>query len=111
MTDPTDIETPENQVIDRLTAGQQEAMERFEAAGQAMVEGWDRSREELAGFVAERIRQDLDAQSALLRSHSLDDVRLVQAHFVETAVSQYGNEMVRLMGLSRDLAVRCLGRS
>jgi hypothetical protein len=105
------IESPEDRIIDQVTLSQQEALERIEATGNAMLDGWERSREEITDFIAERIRQDLETQAALMRCRNLGEVGAVQAKFIGTAVAQYGDEVTRLIGIGRELAARSLGKS
>ena len=62
-------------------------------------------------FLAERIRQDLETQAALLRCRNLGEVGAVQARFFGTAVAQYGDEVSRLLDIGRELATRSLGKS
>jgi hypothetical protein len=105
------IESPEDRIIDQVTLSQQHTLERVEAAGSAMLDSWERSREEITDFIAERIRQDLEAQAALMRCRNLGEVGAVQAKFIGTAVAQYGDEVQRLLDIGRRLAERSLGRS
>ena len=100
----------EHRIVDRVTADQQEILEAAESTGQAVLEATDATRESLVDFVAERIRQNLDAQGALLRCQSLGEVRAVQSRFLRTAVDQYSGETSRLIALSRSVAARGLAR-
>ena len=105
------IESPEDRIIDQMTLSQQEALERIETTGNAMLDSWERSRDEITEFLAERIRQDLETQAALLRCRNLGEVGAVQARFFGTAVAQYGDEVSRLLDIGRELATRSLGKS
>ena len=91
-----------DRLIDTVTASQQEALETIESASQAMLE-LIRGAREITDFVAERIRQDLDTQQAFLRCRSLDEVREVQARFVQTALDQYSAETTKLFKLGGDV--------
>ena len=104
------IESIEDRIIDRVTADQQEILEAVKSTGQAVLEASDSTRESLVDFVAERIRQNLDAQAALLRCHSFGEVRAVQSRFLRTAVDQYAGEASRLIALGRTVAARGLAR-
>ena len=105
------IESVQDRLIDTVTATQQEAIETIELASQAMLEMFSIARVEIADFVAERIRQDLDAQQAFLRCRSLDEVRDLQVQFVRTALDQYGGEAAKLMRLGGEVATRTLERA
>ena len=109
-TDPEDIASPQDQLIDTVTASQQEVLETAEAAGQAMYQGLTQVQRGIADFVAERIRQDMGTQQEFLRCRSMDDVREVQARFFRTAIDQYSAEASRLLKLGGDLAGRSLDR-
>jgi len=100
----------EHRIVDRVTADQQEILEAVESTGQAVLEATDATRESLVDFVAERIRQNLDAQGALLRCQNLGEVRAVQSRFLRTAVDQYSGEASRLIALTRSVAARGLAR-
>jgi hypothetical protein len=104
------IESLQDRLIDSVTTSQQEAIETVESAGQAMIEMFTRAQAEISDFVAERIRQDLDAQQAFLRCRSLDEVRDVQVNFLRTALDQYGGEAAKLMRLGGEVAARSLDR-
>jgi hypothetical protein len=94
--------------IDGITISQQQAMQTMEAAGQAMMEGVTRLQRELADFVSERIRHDVETQQALMRCRSFDDVRDVQTRFFQTAVDQYSAEANRLMKLGSEIVHRSI---
>lgn len=104
------IESVEDRIIDRVTAEQQELLEAVEATGQAVIEGTDSTRESLVDFVSERIRQNLDAQAALLRCQSFGEVRAIQSRYLKTAVDQYAGEASRLIALGRAVAAKSLVR-
>ena len=97
-------------VIDTVTATQQEALRSIETAGAAVLEGVGRVQREIADFVAERIRNDMDAQSAMLRCKTLGDLRSVQVDFVRTAFDQYSSEASRLLRLGGEMMTRSLDR-
>jgi hypothetical protein len=106
----TEIQSVQDRLIDSVTAAEQEAIESFESAGQAVVEGFGRAQREIADFIAERIRQDLDTQQAYLRCRSFDELREINIRFVRTAVDQYGGEASRLFKLGGEVAARSLER-
>jgi hypothetical protein len=105
------IESLQDRLIDTVTVGQQEAIESIESAGNAVFEALSRAQSEITEFVTERIRQDLDAQQALLRCRSLGEVREVQVSFVRTALDQYGGEAAKLMRLGGEVAAKSLDRA
>ena len=104
------IESIQDRLIDRVTSEQQEVLEAMQSTGEAVLEGVNSTRRSIADFLAERIRQDLDAQAALLRCRSMGEVREVQGRFLRTAVDQYAGEASRLLQLGREVAARSLAR-
>jgi hypothetical protein len=105
------IESPQDAVIDNVTALQQEAVETVEHAGATLLEGVGRVQQEIAQFVSTRVREDLETQQQLLRCRSLDDLREVQFRFVKTAMDQYSAETARLMKLGSEMLSRSLERA
>ena len=109
---PTEAElsSAADTVIDTVTATQQEAMQTMESARSAMMEGMSRVQREIADFVSERIRQDMETQQALLRCKTLDEVRDVQSGFFKTAMDQYAAEATKLMKLGTEIVARSFDR-
>jgi hypothetical protein len=105
------IESVQDRMIDAVTASQQDVLHSIDSAGHAVLDGMRRTQREISAFVAERIRQDLDTQSALLRCRSLDEVRDLQVRFFRTAVEQYSSEAVQLIGIGREMAARTIERT
>jgi hypothetical protein len=83
-----------------LASAQEDALHVVEHTGTAMVEGFAEAQKEIAEFLSERFRQDLETQSDLLRCRTFDDIREVQTHFFRTAMDQYAAEATRLMKIS-----------
>ena len=97
-------------VADAVTATQQEALEGIETASAAVLAGMGSVQREIAGFVADRLRSDLDAQSALLRCRTFSEVHSVQTEFLRTAYDQYATEASRLVRLGGAMLTRSLDR-
>lgn len=104
------VEFPADALIDNVTVGQQEAMETANAAGAAIFDGLGRVQREIATFVADRVRQDIETQRAFLNCRTLDDVQEVQRRFIRSAMEQYAAETTRLMSLGREIMTRSTGR-
>jgi hypothetical protein len=105
------VESPQDAVIDNVTALQQETVETVEHAGATLLEGVGRVQQEIAQFVSTRVREDLETQQQLLRCRSLDDLREVQFRFVKTAMDQYSAETARLMKLGSEIMARSVERT
>ena len=93
------------------TKTQQQAVESMERASASMLTGVTEMQKEIAGFVSERIRQDLETQQELLRCRTLDEVREVQSRFFRTTLDQYSAEATKLMQLSTEVFTRSLDPS
>jgi hypothetical protein len=110
MEEETFFASPADDAIDAATHSQQEALESIETAGSTIIFGLTRVQREIAGFVSERISQDLEAQRAMLRCKSLTDIQSIQTRFLKTAVDQYAAETNRLWKLGGEFIVKNQGR-
>ena len=90
------------------TRTQQQAVASMERSTGSMLTGLTEMQKEVAEFVSERIRQDLETQQELLRCRTLDDVREVQSRFFRTTIDQYSAEATKLMQLSTEVFTRSL---
>jgi len=59
----------------------------------------------VTSFVAERIKEDVKTQHALLHCRSLPEVQQVQAEFLQTAFDQYRAETGKLIKMTGTMAV------
>jgi hypothetical protein len=85
------------------TRTQQQAVKSMERFGASMLSALTQMQKEIAGFVSERIRQDLETQRELLRCRTLDDLREVQSRLFRTTLDQYSAEVTKLMHLSTEV--------
>jgi hypothetical protein len=114
MADSLDAETvisTTRESIAVATKTQQQAMETMERASASVFTGVTEMQREIAEFVSERIRQDLETQQGLLRCRTLDEVREVQSQFYRTTLDQYSAEATKLMELSTEVFARLLDPS
>ena len=88
------------------TRTQQQAVELMERASASILTGVTEMQKEIAGFVSERMRQDLETQQELLRCRTFDDVCEVQSRFFRTTLDQYSAEATKLMRLSTEVFTR-----
>jgi hypothetical protein len=88
---------------DELAVVQERALQSLEATGTAMLAGLTKAQKQFSDFVAERIRQDVEAQAELLGCRTLEDVRDVQARFFKTAMDQYATEATKLMQIGVEM--------
>jgi hypothetical protein len=93
------------------TRTQQQAVASMERSSSSMLTGLTEMQKEIAEFVSERIRQDLETQQDLLRCRTLDDVREVQSRFFRTTIDQYSAEVTKLMQISAEVFTRSLDLS
>lgn len=61
---------------------------------------------ELMTFVADRIKEDVKVQHALLHCKSLPEIQNVQAAFLQKAFDQYQAETGKLVEMSGEMAVK-----
>jgi Phasin protein len=92
--------------IAKAAKTQQQAIGTMERAGASLLTGLTEMQKEIAGFVSERIRQDIEGQQELLRCRTLDEVREVQSRYFRTAMDQYSSEATKLMQLGTELFTR-----
>lgn len=59
---------------------------------------------EITSFVAERIKEDVKTQHALLQCKTLEEVHHVQAQFLQKAFDQYQAETGKLVEMTGDMA-------
>jgi phage gp36-like protein len=52
---------------------------------------------EVAGFVAERIKQDVKTQHEILHCKDVNDIQHIQAQFIQKAIDQYRDETGKLV--------------
>jgi hypothetical protein len=94
--------------LDAATKTQQRALQSIERVGASFLTGIAEMQKEVAGFVAERIRQDLEAQQELLGCRTFDEVREVQSRFFRTTLDQYSTEATKLTQLSTEVLMRTI---
>jgi hypothetical protein len=87
---------------------QQQALVSIERAGTSILTGMSEIQKEIAGFVSERIRQDLETQRELFACRTIDDVREVQSRFLRTTIDQYSAETSKLMQLGAEVFARAM---
>ncbi len=104
------VVSPTDALIDKLTASQQDAIETATASGAALFDGLGRVQRQIAAFVSDRVRQDMETHRAFLSCRSLEDVQEVQRRFIRSTMEQYAVETTRLMSLGHEIMTRSTGR-
>ncbi|MEY8098935.1 phasin family protein [Falsihalocynthiibacter sp. S25ZX9] len=61
---------------------------------------------EITSFVAERIKEDVQTQHALLHCKSISEAQRLQAQFMQKAFDQYQVETGKLIEMSGEMAVK-----
>ena len=74
--------------------------------GAAWAEAMSGIGAEAMRFLTERVQQDVATQQKLLHATSLDEVRHIQAEFVQKAIDQYTAETGRMVEIGEDMAER-----
>lgn len=70
--------------------------------GTAWMEAISDMGAEVAGFVAERIRQDVKTQHEILHCKNMADLQHIQAQFIQKAMDQYHAETGKLVQMGTD---------
>ena len=65
---------------------------------------------ELASFAAERLRDDVKTQHAILHCKSFAELQHVQAQFLQRMLDQYAAETGRLAEIGTEMAANAQGR-
>jgi len=86
----------------------QTALAGVGSAGTAVAENVARVRQQVAEFVADRIRQDLEVQSELLGCRNIEQLGAVQSKFFRNAVDQYVTESARMLSLGTEMMTKSL---
>lgn len=68
--------------------------------GTAWVEAVSEMGAEVAGFVAERIKEDVKTQHEILHCKNVADLQHIQAQFMQKAMDQYHSETGKLVEMS-----------
>lgn len=66
----------------------------------AWVEAISDMNAEVAGFVAERIKEDVKTQQEILQCSDVADLQHIQAQFIQKAMDQYQSETGKLVEMS-----------
>ena len=69
--------------------------------GNAWIEAFGDVGSELAGFVAERIKEDVKTQHQMMHCKTPAELQKIQADFVRTAIEQYTAETGKLVQLNQ----------
>ena len=83
--------------IEAVIGPQQQAIQVIERASTSMLNGLTEMQREIADFVSERIRQDLETQREMLRCRTFNDLAEVQGRFFQTAMDQCSAQARKLM--------------
>ncbi|MBV2359126.1 phasin family protein [Thalassococcus sp. CAU 1522] len=55
---------------------------------------------EVAGFIADRIKEDVKTQHEILHCRDMEEMQRIQSRFIETALEQYQAETGKLVEMS-----------
>lgn len=102
---------PEEDAIEALRAFQDGGGAAIAAFITAMTRAWGEIGAEAASFMARRLEQDAEMQRRFLQCKDLDQLRHVQAEFVQRALDQYTEETGRMVAIGDRLMRAAAGRS
>ena len=69
--------------------------------GTAWVEALSDLGSEVLSFVADRVKEDVQAQHEFLHAKDVNELQTIQAKFVQKAVDQYSDETGKIVKLSQ----------
>ncbi len=90
---------PAQASLDALAKAQMAGLPGASAPVTAMIEAWADMTAEYFTFLAERIRQDVRSQHALLHCKDPLEYQHLQAEFMQTALNEYHDAFARLAGI------------
>ncbi|WP_208347964.1 phasin family protein [Pseudaestuariivita rosea] len=71
--------------------------------GTAWLENLGDVGSELLSFVAERVQEDVKTQHALLHCKNVEEMRHIQAQFIQKAIDQYTAETGKLVEMGNEM--------
>ncbi|SFR52069.1 phasin family protein [Litoreibacter janthinus] len=81
----------------------------YAAIGTAWAEALSDMGAEVLGFVAERVKEDVQTQHQLMHAKSLQDIHHIQNEFVQKALDQYSAETGKLVEMSQSAMAKIPG--
>lgn len=83
--------------LSAITQLQEAGLGSLMGMGAAWVEAISDMGAEVAGFVAERIKEDVKTQHEILNCKNMADLQHIQAQFIQKAMDQYQAETGKLV--------------
>lgn len=96
----SDSSTTTTDALDAVAALQQSGLGNMMALGAAWAEAVSDMNAEFAGFVAERIKEDVKTQHQILHCKDMGELRHIQSEFFQKAIDQYHAETGKLVEMS-----------
>ncbi|UWR21828.1 phasin family protein [Sulfitobacter sp. S190] len=90
-------EDPVNATFDAVSQLQEAGMGNLLGIGTAWLEAMSAMSAEVAGFVAERIKEDVKTQHEILHCKNVADLQHIQGQFMQKALDQYQAETGKLV--------------
>lgn len=94
---------PENPIASMLEAMQSAKFPNVPDFGTSWFENVADYGQEVLGFMAARVEQDVETQHALLHAKGVEEVQHIQAQFFQKAMDDYAAETARLMELGKTM--------
>ncbi len=83
--------------FDAVSHLQEAGMGNLMGLGTAWIEAMSAMSAEVAGFVADRIKEDVKTQHEILHCKNVADLQHIQAQFMQRAIDQYQAETGKLV--------------
>ncbi|NSX53466.1 phasin family protein [Parasulfitobacter algicola] len=71
--------------------------------GTGWLENMGDFNSEIISFIAERVQEDVKTQHEILHCKDMDELRHIQAQFIQTAINQYTEQTGKMVELSNEL--------
>ena len=91
----------ENTTLTALTKLQEAGLGNMLGMGTAWMEAMGDMSAEMAGFIAERIKEDVKTQHEILHCKNVADLQHIQARFIQKAMDQYQAETGKLVEMGK----------
>ncbi|WP_299879143.1 phasin family protein [uncultured Sulfitobacter sp.] len=91
---------PDAEAFNPFTQLQEAGLGNLMGMGTAWVEAISDLGAEVAGFVAERIKEDVKTQHEILHCKNVTELQHVQAQFMQKAIDQYQAETGKLVEMT-----------
>lgn len=106
---PSDNPAADPNAYDMMRVLQASGFGSMTTMGTAWVEAMSDLGSEFLSFVADRVKEDVQAQHEILHAKDVEEVQKLQAKFIKKAVDQYSAETGKMVALSHSALAKIPG--